>query len=185
MLTFGTTLLNSKLFIFTRHQLKWSICLRIKKTICKWDFWGRVVIVYQHYIYEHVFNMIETLGRSRPNSTELGPFYRRMQHMYIVLKCPYTVHPRNYAHHDDVIKWKHFPRYWPLVRWIHRSPVDSLHNGLWRGDLMFSLICAWTNGWAIKRGAGDLSRHRTHYDATVMESCSFRYFVGCYKSTYQ
>ena len=25
--------------------------------------------------------------------------------------------------HDDVIKWKHFPRYWPFVRGIHRSPV--------------------------------------------------------------
>ena len=24
---------------------------------------------------------------------------------------------------DDVIKWKHFPRYWPFVRGIHRSPV--------------------------------------------------------------
>ena len=23
--------------------------------------------------------------------------------------------------HDDVIKWKHFPRYWPFVREIHRS----------------------------------------------------------------
>ena len=23
--------------------------------------------------------------------------------------------------HDDVIKWKHFPRYWPFVRGIHRS----------------------------------------------------------------
>ena len=27
--------------------------------------------------------------------------------------------------HDDVIKWKHFPRYWPFVRGIHRSPVNS------------------------------------------------------------
>ena len=25
--------------------------------------------------------------------------------------------------HDDVIKWKHFPRYWPFVRGIHRSPI--------------------------------------------------------------
>ena len=25
--------------------------------------------------------------------------------------------------HDDVIEWKHFPRYWPFVREIHRSPV--------------------------------------------------------------
>ena len=28
--------------------------------------------------------------------------------------------------HDDVIKWKHFPHYWPFVRGIHRSPVNSL-----------------------------------------------------------
>ena len=29
------------------------------------------------------------------------------------------------GHHDDVIKWKYFPRYWPFVRGIHRSPVNS------------------------------------------------------------
>ena len=27
--------------------------------------------------------------------------------------------------HDDGIKWKHFPRYWPFVRGIHWSPVNS------------------------------------------------------------
>ena len=27
--------------------------------------------------------------------------------------------------HDDIIKWKYFPRYWPFVRGIHRSPVKS------------------------------------------------------------
>ena len=42
----------------------------------------------------------------------------------------------------DVIKWKHFPRYWPFVRGIHRSPVNSPLKGQWRGGLMFSLICA-------------------------------------------
>ena len=26
------------------------------------------------------------------------------------------------THHDDVIKWKHVPRYWPIARGIHRSP---------------------------------------------------------------
>ena len=41
--------------------------------------------------------------------------------------------------HDDVIKWKHFPRYWPLVRRIHRSPVNSPHKGQSRAVLMFSL----------------------------------------------
>ena len=49
--------------------------------------------------------------------------------------------------HDDVIKWKHFPRYWPFVGGIHRSPVNSLHKGQWCGALMFSLICAWINSW--------------------------------------
>ena len=58
--------------------------------------------------------------------------------------------------HDDVIKWKHFPRYWPLVRGIHRSPVNSPHKGQWRGALMFC------------REAGDLRRYRAHYDVIVM-----------------
>ena len=72
--------------------------------------------------------------------------------------------------HDDVIKWKHFPRCWPFVRGIHRSPVNSPHKGQWRGALMFSLICAWINGRVNNREAGDLRRHRKHYDVTVMLS---------------
>ena len=71
--------------------------------------------------------------------------------------------------HDDVIKWKHFPRYWPLVWGIHRSPVNSPLKGEWRGALMFSLICAWINGWANNGEAGDLRHHRAHYDVTVMD----------------
>ena len=70
--------------------------------------------------------------------------------------------------HDDVIKWKHFPRYWPYVRGIHRWPVNSPHKGQWREALMFSLICAWISRWVNNREAGDLRRHRTHYDANVM-----------------
>ena len=72
--------------------------------------------------------------------------------------------------HDDVIKWKHFPCYWSFVRGIRRSPVNSPHKGQWRGTLMFSLIYAWTNSWANNRDAGDLRRHRAHYDVTVMTS---------------
>ena len=72
--------------------------------------------------------------------------------------------------HDDVIKWKHFPRYWPFVRGIHRSPVNSPHKGQWRGALMFTLICARINGWVNNREAGHLRRYSTHYDVIVMES---------------
>ena len=70
--------------------------------------------------------------------------------------------------HDDVIKWKHFPRNWPFVRGIHRSPVNSPRKGQWRGALMFSLICIWINGWVNNREAGDLRRHRAHYDVIVI-----------------
>ena len=73
-----------------------------------------------------------------------------------------------WALYYDVIKWKHFPRYWPFVRGIHRWPLDSPYKGEWRRALMFSLICAWTNGWANNWDASDLTRHRAHYYVTVM-----------------
>ena len=71
--------------------------------------------------------------------------------------------------HDDVIKWKHFSLYWPFVRGIHRSPVNSPHKGQWRGALMFSLICVWINGW-VNREAGDWRGYRAHYDVILMNS---------------
>ena len=42
---------------------------------------------------------------------------------------------------------------------------NSPHKGQWRGALMFSVICAWINGWVNNREAGDLRRH---YDVIVM-----------------
>ena len=70
--------------------------------------------------------------------------------------------------HYDVIKWKHFPRNWSFARGIHRSPVNSPHKGQWRGALMFSMICAWINGWVNNHEAGDLRRHRARYDVNVI-----------------
>ena len=58
-------------------------------------------------------------------------------------------HKGELSTHDDVIKWKHFPRHWPFVRGIRRSPL-------------------WINGWVNDREAGDLKRYRTHYDVTAM-----------------
>ena len=55
-----------------------------------------------------------------------------------------------------------------LLWGIHGWPVNSPHKGQWRGALVFSLICAWTNGWVNNRQAGDLRRHRAHYDIIVM-----------------
>ena len=87
---------------------------------------------------------------------------------YVSLMDTSRPSPLSYHIHGYVIEWKHFPRYWLFVRWIHRSPVNSPHKGQWRGALMFSFICAWMDDWVNNREAGDLRRHRAHYDVTLM-----------------
>ena len=94
----------------------------------------------------------------------------------------YNCHIRQ--QHDDVIKWKHFPRYWPFVRGIHRSPVNSPHKGQWRRALMFSLICVLINGWVNNGEGDDLRRYRAHYDVTVM-SCFITTPRGAMPSIYR
>ena len=82
-------------------------------------------------------------------------------------------------HHD--ITWQHFLCYRSFVRGIYRWPVNSRHICQWRGALIFSLICAWIHGWVNNREAGDLRRHRAHYNVTVMlmtvKQC--RWFSWC------
>ena len=94
--------------------------------------------------------------------------------------------------HDDVIKWKHFPRYWPFVRGIHRSPVNSPHRGQWRGALVFSLICAFNKwqskqslGWWFETPSRSQWRHCNavakyffkHQTFTTVSFTTFRYFT--------
>ena len=99
--------------------------------------------------------------------------------LYIVMLGKPSEHPEVYVvvmgvimpnvlNHDDVIKWKHFMRYWPFVR----SPGNSPHKGQWRGALMFYLFCIRINGWLSNREAGDLRRYCAHYDVTVMMTSS-------------
>ena len=98
-----------------------------------------------------------------------------MKHVSVYQSDAYSnVLCRN-INHNDVIKWKHLPRYWPFVRGFHRSPVNSLHKGQWRGTLMFSLICVWINGWVNNREVGDLRRYRAHYDVIVMMTDNFQW----------
>ena len=65
--------------------------------------------------------------------------------------------------HDDVIKWKHFPRYWSFVRGIHPKASDA--------KLWYFLWSAWNNTWANNGEAGDLRRHRAHYDVIWKTVC--------------
>ena len=109
---------------------------------------------------------------------EITVIWEALTFMWRQLDIMFQYTPMSYLSHDDVIKWKHFPRYWPFVRGIHRSPVTSPHKGQRRGTLIFSLICVWINGWVNTREAGDLRRYRAHYDVTVM------YLIwGCFSRT--
>ena len=73
---------------------------------------------------------------------------------------------QGFQKHDDVTIWKHVPRYWPFVGGIHRSPVNSQHNGQWRGALMFFFYLrlnkrfsklSW--GWWFQTQSLSLCRH--------------------------
>ena len=131
-----------------------------------------------------------TIGRLQPLSCCIYFFLNMNINMHFLSFSELNWH-RNLKYleilwktHDDVIKWKHFPRYWPFVRGIHRSSVNSPHKGQWREALLLSLICAWTNGSANHQNAGDLRLHRAH-DVTVMLHQIFLHFITnifCQKS---
>ena len=123
-----------------------------------------------------VFSLICVWINGWVNNREAGELRRYRAHYDVTVMCwgyqslPPPMQSSLYIsfEHDDVIKWKHFPRYWPFVRGIHRPPVNSPHKGQWRGALVFSLIYAWLDGWVNNDEAGDLRRHRAHYGVTVV-----------------
>ena len=62
--------------------------------------------------------------------------------------------------HDDVIKWKHFPRYWLTGEFPSQRPVT-------RGfDVFFDLPL--NKRLLNNLEAGDLRRHRAHFDVIGM-----------------
>ena len=103
-----------------------------------------------------------------PNTQNKYRYFNSAPVTYMGVQVNPSAVPILGADHDDVMKWKYFPRYWPFVRGIHRPPVNSPHKGQWRGALMLSLIWTWINGWVNHREAGDLRRHHTNYDVIVM-----------------
>ena len=92
------------------------------------------------FFYAHVLD-------SDRQSDSYAPFWRGFTYNIETLGIA------GYNYHDDVIKWKHFPRYWPFVRGIQQSPVNSPHKGQWRGALMFS---SW--GWWFETQSRSLWR---------------------------
>ena len=125
---------------------------------------------YLHTIYLLLYVCVSYSRTLAPVATVICWLYPTLNKSYLIVYNIYLLQLSIHLLHDDVIKCKHFPRYCPFVRGIHRSPVNSPHKGQWRGTLMFSLMCARINGWVNNREAGNLRRHRAHYNVTVMQA---------------
>ena len=57
----------------------------------------------------------------------------------------------------------------PITRWIPHTKASGAEL------FMFSLLCAWINGWVNNGEAGDLRRQCARYDVTVMMKERFRF----------
>ena len=139
-------------------------------------------VLRKHFIYFKILTWFgSTLIRDYDSIAAIvHPVWFVMLVKWRLLAIPSMLSSLIVAHrYDDVIKWKHFPRNWPFVRGIHRSPVNSPHKGQWRGALMFSLIYVWINDWVNNREAGDLRRYRAHSDVIVMSTDCLKQLMVC------
>ena len=142
---------------------------RLLNRISKWakSLWGRdsrqVVMVEEIPILEGGF--YEVSNGSRCNSLK-----HRAILWWTVFRLSQTLYLKTVEGASNIVWisshtwWRHqmetFSAYCPFVRGIHK--------GQWRGALMFSVICVWINNWVNNREAGDLRRHRGHYDVNGM-----------------
>ena len=85
------------------------------------------------------------IWRKSGNCEKLHHVHQTNMHAGLLFfRFDYTV-----SYLDDVIQWKHFLASLALCE--GKPPVTGgspPHKGQWQGALMFSVICAWTNGWA-------------------------------------
>ena len=144
--------------------------VNLKIPVFLWTILWRIVMKFQHrYRWSRIGSVFREILKIEFCLNEFSltfPAWIKQGTKKFVCSFVFTVLFQ--TRHDDIIKWKHFPHYSPFVRGIHRSPVNCPHKGQWRGALMFSLICPWTNGSVNNGEAGDLRRHRAHYDVIEM-----------------
>ena len=92
-----------------------------------------------------------------------SPSYGLFTCMFGVLHWKWVNH--TIACHDDVTKWKHFPL---PGNSLVTSESSAQRPVTGRGALMYSLICAWTNGCTNNPDSDDLRQHHAYCDVTVM-----------------
>ena len=143
--------------------------------------WGRIKKSNRHgeppnWLNSHIPECSCSICHNAPFKTEMCTFLFWMEHCWIwngsILGFVKLVHSflgylifadKQIPPHDDVIKWKHFPRNWPFVRGIHRSGPGEFPT-----QRPVTPV-TWINRWVNNHEAGDLRRYRAHYDVIVMD----------------
>ena len=78
----------------------------------------------------------------------------------------------NMKHGNESPWWRHQMEIFSGLSTGHRwIPLTKASDA----ELWFFFICAWTNDWANNGDAGDLRRHRAHYDVTVVLCVSLKF----------
>ena len=81
------------------------------------------------------------------------------------LKCCYQQRTEYYFIHDDVIKWKHFPRYWPFLRgitghrWIPRTKASDAKLYVFSDLRLHKRFSKQSWGWWFETPLRSLWRH--------------------------
>ena len=81
-----------------------------------------------------------------------------------MIKCSYSPWSNGchtIQNHHDAIIWNHFLHYWPFVKGIHQSLVDSPHKGASNVECScaFYLLLTWTSYWTNSHVTADLAHH--------------------------
>ena len=151
----------------------WSITLCTRFSQCKTDIYKfcNISCDFSPITFEKF--LIYLGAEQRPRQTETGTwvFYSWVKVARIALAPCVAVD--SMIHDPYLYMRRHqMETFSPsLALCAGNSPVtgEFPYKGQWRGALIFSLICAWINNGE----AGDLRRHRAHYEVIVMKWHNF------------
>ena len=126
--------------------------------------WHVHILVHTTYLFDHKRHDVTALSWQNHAmiNTSCGRMLVMVESTYVSVKIRFYASPW-LRHQMETISAL-------LTLCVGNSSVtgEFPSQGQWHVALMFSFICAWTNGCANNRDAGDLRHHRAHYDVTVM-----------------
>ena len=174
----GRSLLES---LFTQALLiERALCKTKKFYITLIDFWKAFDIVNDGELFEMI--------RGEFQDEALEEMIRDLYQGHKNIRGSYTCWIREVTARSDIIWiypwWRHqIETFSALLAFCAgNSPVTGEFPTQRTVTRSFGVSWAWINGWVSNRDAGDLRRHRAHYDVSVMWN---RWYVLCWQHNYQ